>query len=273
MKVSALKRILALALIGIAGSAVASAQLITINGTLRDFSIAPTKLNPDFENIVDGSVITGIVSSTLGADGKPVYAHAGAFASVSGASSFNQWYNNTAGVNVPFSTSLTLHDDGTTGDATAGDGVYTLVAPSYFPLDGIGFGNEGQTHNYGFTLELHTSFGFDSSRANNFTFSGDDDIWVFINDKLVIDLGGVHTAASQTIDVNSLAASLGLVSGSNYNLDIFYAERHTTLSELEIETTLPLARNPVPEPSTYGLIGAGLLGAAVIVRRRRAARA
>lgn len=68
-------------------------------------------------------------------------------------------------------------------------------------------------------------------------FVGDDDVWVFINNQLVIDLGGRHVQLSGSVALDTLE----LIPGTTYNLDVFNAERHTTQSNFRIDTTLTLA--------------------------------
>jgi fibro-slime domain-containing protein len=82
----------------------------------RDFKFSKDVANPgnDFENGVSGSYapFTGMVNATLNTSGKPVYAGIGGNAHVLSASSFAQWYVDTAGVNHPTASKMTLWNDG-----------------------------------------------------------------------------------------------------------------------------------------------------------------
>lgn len=61
---------------------------------------------------------------------------------------------------------------------------------------------------------------------------------MFVNNRLALDLGGVHSAETGSIDFDEVAAQLGLVKGHTYDFDIFQAERHTTRSNFRIETSI-----------------------------------
>ena len=121
------------------------------------------------------------------------------------------------------------------------DGVYDYTNNAFFRLDGRGFGNEpaGQNHNFGFTMEMHTIFKY--KKGLTFNFSGDDDIWAFVNGQLVMDLGGLHQALQGSFNLDNLA---GLVEGQNYDLDFFNAERHTNASHIRITTNI-VAAEPI----------------------------
>ncbi len=114
---------------------------------------------------------------------------------------------------------------------------YQYKDTSFFPLDGKGFGNEnpGNNHNYSFTMALHSTFTKtnNTSAAQTFEFEGDDDVWAFVNNKLELDLGGVHARERKSFTVDT-----SLRTNVSYNFDFFFAERHTTQSDLIITTNL-----------------------------------
>jgi fibro-slime domain-containing protein len=176
------------------------------------------------------------VQNTLGADGKPVYASSGTPFTTHGAAAFNQWYNDVSGVNLSTTKTLTLTK---ISDSPL---LYQYNNPAYFPIDGELFGNYAFGHNYHFTSEIHTQFTYESGQT--FSFVGDDDVWVFINNKLVIDLGGVHGPTGATVNLDSAAASIGITPGNKYNLDIFQAERQTSGSTFRITTSIVLVAKP-----------------------------
>lgn len=195
-----------------------------LTATIRDFHITFPDMNHD------GVVDPGIVESDLGSDDKPVYAHSGSTATVVGPDTFKQWYRDVSGINT--STTITIPLTASGGK----QGVYTYSNLAFFPIDDQLFGDEGQEHNYAFTAEIATRFRYNGGET--FTFSGDDDVFVFINRKLAIDLGGIHSILSQTVDLDAQAKQLGLQTGGTYPMHIFFAERHPTGSDFVIETTI-----------------------------------
>ncbi|MEO7427440.1 MAG: chitobiase/beta-hexosaminidase C-terminal domain-containing protein, partial [Fibrobacteria bacterium] len=111
-----------------------------------------------------------------------------------------------------------------------------------------------KTHDFGFTMEFHANFTYFKGQAQTFSFRGDDDVWVFINGKRVIDLGGIHNAQDASVNLDSLAAAINLTDSLVYPLDFFFAERHTTTSKLRITTTLelePMLAKPTLTPGGF----------------------
>jgi hypothetical protein len=119
----------ALAVCLMLGSAAVNAGTITLDTIIRDFS----KVHDDFESAVGGmGFTTGLVGTTLGVDGKPVYLGGG---TMSTEANFDEWYNDTPGANYTLTSSLTATE------TSPGSGVFTYSSGSYFPINGFGFGN------------------------------------------------------------------------------------------------------------------------------------
>ena len=237
----------------------------TIQITIRDFKFYDpndSTTNPDFEHVPQtdqsGAPNPGysgpwddpkIVDATLGADGKPVYANAtGTTLTTHGKASFDQWYRDVPGTNINVQYPLTLapNPDGSVGydsevsGVPLGSGDPTKM---FFPIDdgtpfATKFGNQGKPHNYSFTAELHTVFTYKGGET--FRFRGDDDVFVFINNQLVINLGGIHGPEPAQVSVDTLS----LTKGNVYPLDFFSVERHVTGSNIQFTTTLGLRAAP-----------------------------
>ncbi|MBY0262688.1 MAG: fibro-slime domain-containing protein [Phycisphaerales bacterium] len=171
--------------------------------------------------------------------------------SLTTAANFRQWFRDVPGVNMSKTVPITLVRQAGTNIYSfndRNDAVYSAKG-GFFPIDGDLFGNSrGQSKNFGFSFELDTTFVYARGANQTFTFTGDDDVWVFIDGKLVVDIGGVHSAISQTVELDRLN---WLQDGQRYGLKLFFAERHTSQSNVRIDTTINL--QPAALPTTTGL--------------------
>lgn len=171
--------------------------------------------------------------------------------------------------------------DGSTNDTcidlymTKGyDGRWTFdsdVMGGFFPLDDFDNPNNikyldrvnendptGKMHNFHFTMEMHMQFVYREGTGLEFNFRGDDDVWIFVNNRLAIDLGGLQDKAKDTLYIDQDKEKLGLVDGELYNMDIFFAERNPVGSNLLIKTTMDL-RNSSALYYKESLLGAGTI--------------
>lgn len=190
--------------------------------TVRDFR----DVHPDFEAVTGTD--RGIVADVLGPDDKPVYA--GPTPTTHGRVAFDQWYRDVPGVNLRTGIDLVLRPADDNPD------LFVFDDQTFFPIDDRLFGNEGRAHNFHFTLEARTEFFYRGGET--FRFRGDDDVFVFIDRRLVIDLGGVHPTQEATVRLDDLRAALGLEIGGRYPIHLFFAERHTGASTFSVETTV-----------------------------------
>ncbi len=223
-------------------------------------------------------VAHGLVKDTLGSDGYPVPA----FTSADGANgtvaagidktswyvtghdpvlptdNFYRWFHNTEksqrvdGRKVTFTT----NDSGHT---------YTYGNKGVFPIDDFDFSQDDPTTikfngtNFHYTAHLQFALRVKADGTEVFKFEGDDDVWVFLNNKLILDIGGLHemltgyftinkdntitTYTQEKLSSNEMTkhtynlSDFGIKKGDIVNLDFFYAERSTTESNMRITIT------------------------------------
>lgn len=128
-----------------------------------------------------------------------------------------------------------------------------LPLATFNPIAGMGYGNSGDTYrmardgsqenyyndtNYNLTLEGHAQFIYYQDADLYFNFTGDDDVYLYINGIRVLDMGGAHSISKAGISLNNVAEICGLKDGEVYDFDFYYMERHGTAANFSIETNI-----------------------------------
>jgi fibro-slime domain-containing protein len=168
---------------------------------------------------------------------------------ITSAITFDQWYRDVPGVNLSKTVTIDLHFDEALGRYVFDSDTdpYYAERGGFFPINGELYGNYGSTgKNFHFTFELETQFVYEEGAGQVFSFTGDDDVWVFINGQLVIDLGGTHSAITQQVSLDDLGC---LTDGQECTLKLFFAERKTSGSNMRIEASFPMTDSIQPTVS------------------------
>jgi len=152
------------------------------------------------------------------------------------------------------------------------------INPGFYPIDDLKYLDSAKTvlnpkfdwdiqgchHNYSFAMKVSAQFKY--VRGQYFEFRGDDDVWVFINNRLVVDIGGCHNPVEGAVNLDTIGQndpSLKLVEGREYPFHIFFSERNATGSNFKMRTSINLQTQrtyyPVEEKTYDGTIKYSIL--------------
>jgi fibro-slime domain-containing protein len=221
----------------------------------------------------------GLVKDYLGSDGLPVPAYASTDATKAAGlpivdqgvvgsiplkptDNFYRWFHEVEGKSKKIQKSLKFTK------IASETYQYGDASKSIFPLDSDATAQDfssgdysSQGHNFYFTMHMNAPFIVKADGTEEFSFVGDDDVWVYLNGKLVLDIGGVHEKISGSFKINKESngsisvtstvagktktiTDIGLVKGDVATISFFYAERNTTVANCLI--TMKSMRIPVP---------------------------
>lgn len=157
---------------------------------------------------------------------------------VKDAASLKQWYRPTENVNKVIDVDLTMFKRSALLWAFGSDN----PEGDWYPIDAKGWGNLDiiaprmhkdadeatldNAHNQLFTAKIEASFYYRGGKNELIISESDDDSWVFINGKLALDNGGLKGFAPASVNLDAVAAKLGIQPGKSYPITFFYAERN-----------------------------------------------
>jgi fibro-slime domain-containing protein/LPXTG-motif cell wall-anchored protein len=239
-------------------SAISKGNILFGNGNLLENDLVNKYTG---KGTTEDKLKKGIVQSTLGANGIPVFNYN------DGGQLFVKDTSKNAGMYAAYLPFAYEKDtDSYVFDSSyynvAFDSTYdaSIIANIPYTLDPTGtssfqplnyFNNNAKNLHFGMAFE--TAVRYDSDAVFNFT--GDDDVFVYIDGELALDLGGIHDAISRDLNVNNSQVFAKYADGKLHTLKIFYLERGNYGSQCKIqfskfEVVEPITPPPVPPTPT-----------------------
>jgi hypothetical protein len=165
-----------------------------------------------------------VVADVIGCDAAPVYRRKGLLTTTTtNGTNFLNWFNTNNGINILFTSTLAFER---MENATSGTVMYEAFHHQFFPLDDNGFGNQGNVHNYVFTMFLSFPATYLGAATPPLTFLSFGDMWIYADNVLLVQKGGTGFR-NATVTLRDLEAygHAPIAIGTNVVLSVFMAQR------------------------------------------------